>query len=508
MLDLDIFSIKDLDLAAARQLLDRLFEEIKKHNAAYHDGDAPIIADSQYDWLVSLIREIESHFPELITQESPLTQIGFRSSKGLNKILHEAPVLSLANGFEIEDISKFFVRAAKFLQKEGFFELCCELKVDGLSFSARYIDGLLQHVATRGDGEVGEDVTSDMLTIADFPHKIDGAPKILEVRGEVYMEKDEFDKWNKLRTEQGLSTFSNPRNAAAGSLRQIDSDVTASRPLRYFAYSLGNVGDQIADTQSELLLRLQNFGFCVNDIFRVCASLEEVNQFYLEQLQNRDLLKYCVDGLVYKINDLNLQNRLGSIGGRPRHSIAHKFPAILARTRLIEIVNQVGRTGVLTPVACLEPINIGGVQISRATLHNYNEIEKKDIRIGDFVHLQRSGDVIPKICAVDLLSRDEKRSILVKAPSVCPSCDSALEVVNVEIFCSNYFACPQQIYRGICHFVSKSALNIVGLGREHMLTLLPRAAQTATVLAQCPRRRRWSRACRSAARASLGAVPA
>lgn len=471
MLDLDISSIKNLTLEEARKWLEKLLEEIAKHNAAYHDGDAPIISDSQYDWLVSLIREIEGRFPELSSRESPATQVGFTpSSKGLEKIFHEFPVLSLVNGFSIEDISKFFVRAAKFIQKEGFFDLCCELKIDGLSFSARYIDGLLQHVATRGDGLVGEDVTSNMLTIGDFPKTIDDAPKILEVRGEVYIEKDEFDKWNQCRIEQGLSTFSNPRNAAAGSLRRIDSDVTASRPLRYFAYSV--VGDQIADTQSKLLLRLKDFGFCVNDSYKVCCSLKELEHFYLAQLQGRDGLKYCVDGVVYKINDLQLQSRLGSIGGRPRYAIAHKFPAILARTRLIDIVNQVGRTGVLTPVACLEPINIGGVQISRATLHNYKEIEKKDIRVGDFVYLQRSGDVIPKICAVDLSSRDEKVSICTTVPNVCPACGFTLEIINSEIFCSNYFACPQQIYRGICHFVSKSALNIVGLGKENILTLI------------------------------------
>ncbi len=472
--DFASIDIKDIQLSEAKLLIQNLYSEIERHNLAYYDKDSPKISDVEYDWLISLLSQIEEKFPKLRSDTSPLTNVGATpSSRGLPKIVHEVSVLSLANGFDIEDVASFFKRAAKFLQTEFFFEICCELKIDGLSFSARYIDGILQHVATRGDGDVGEDVTENMLTIADFPKTIEGAPQILDVRGEVYIEKDAFDQWNQLRKEENLSLFSNPRNAAAGSLRQLDSRVTASRPLRYFAYSIGRSSTVFAHTQSELLQQLQNFGFCINEHYKVLNSLEDLEKFYLHQLQNRSQLQYCVDGIVYKINDLVTQERLGSVGGRPRHSIAHKFPAILAKTRVQNIIAQVGRTGVLTPVAQLEPVSIGGVQISRATLHNYREIARKDIRVGDIVYLQRSGDVIPKICAVDFESRNNS-SVAMQHPQTCPSCGFSVsfEQKDIAIFCSNNLACPKQIYQGICHFVSKDALDIRGLGRERVNFLL------------------------------------
>jgi DNA ligase (NAD+) len=474
--DFSNIKVKDLSFEEAQDLLEALILEIEKHSAAYYDRDAPQISDSQYDWLVFLTEQVEAKFPSLKDHRSPANKVGFSPSKGLSKIVHKVPVLSLQNGFDIKDVSQFFVRAAKFLQIEGFFELCCELKIDGLSFAAMYLDGILQYVATRGDGSTGEDVTANMLTIADFPQTIKNAPRILEVRGEVYIEKEEFDQWNLLRKEQNLPLFSNPRNAAAGSLRQLDSKMTASRPLRYFAYSIGQISDRIVSTHSELLEKLQDFGFCVNDTYKVLSSLQDVEKFYLYQLASRDHLKYCVDGTVYKINDLLIQDRLGSVGGRPRHSIAHKFPAVLTKTRLQNVVTQVGRTGVLTPVAHLEPVNIGGVQISRATLHNYKEIERKDIRIGDIVYLQRSGDVIPKICAVDFESRDLASSVKISPPQVCPSCGFCVsfEQEAIVMFCPNQLSCPEQIYQGICHFVSKDALNIQGLGKEYVNILLNR----------------------------------
>ncbi len=467
-------NIKDLKLADAKVLLKHLYTEIEEHNFAYYHKDDPKIADSQYDWLIYLLRQLEEKFPLLKSAESPLNKVGASSSKGFAKIVHEAPVLSLSNGFDIEDIDFFFTRAAKFLQTEAFFEICCELKIDGLSFSARYENGELRHVSTRGDGTTGEDVTNNMLTIENFPKTIERAPQILDVRGEVYIEKEEFEIWNLLRKEENLAPFSNPRNAAAGSLRQLDSSMTASRPLKYFAYSIGKSSTTLANTQSELLHKLRNFGFCVNDNYKVLSSLKDLEKFYLEQLQNRDRLAYCVDGVVYKINDLRTQDRLGSVGGRPRHSIAHKFPAILAKTKVNNIVAQVGRTGVLTPVAQLDPVNIGGVQISRATLHNYREIEKKDIRIGDFVYLQRSGDVIPKVCGVDFESRKDQCTSKICLPNVCPSCGfpTSRNKESVAIFCCNHLACAEQIYQGVCHFVSRDALDIKGLGKESVGILL------------------------------------
>ena len=468
-------SVQDLNFEDAKHLLNILALEVEKHNVAYYEQDAPHISDSEYDWLVSLLGQIEAKFPLLKDKQSPLNKVGSPTSKGLSKIVHEVPVLSLQNGFDLKDISQFFRRAANFLQVDGFFEICCELKIDGLSFSAMYLEGVLQYVATRGDGQTGEDVTANMLTIADFPRVLVNAPKVLEVRGEVYIEKEEFDQWNLLRKEQNLPLFSNTRNAAAGSLRQLDSKITATRPLRYFAYSIGKVSHSIVNTQSQLLQTLKDFGFCVNDTYAVFAYLQDLENFYLRQLENRDQLKYCVDGIVYKINDLLIQDRLGSVGGRPRHSIAHKFPAILTKTRLQNVVTQVGRTGVLTPVAHLEPVSIAGVQISRATLHNYKEIERKDIRIGDLVYLQRSGDVIPKICAVDFESRDLSSSIKILPPTVCPSCGFCVsfdQEESIVLFCSNHLACPDQIYQGICHFASKDALNIRGLGKEYVNLLL------------------------------------
>lgn len=477
MRDLNIISESE-----AKKLLKQLAEKIAIYNKAYFEDDAPLVSDAEYDQLFQLNLELETKFPHLILSNSPAKKVGNIVSDKFLKVVHSLPMLSLANAFDMEDVKDFIERIKNFLRLDKFEPIFCEPKIDGLSFSVLYEQGTLKVAATRGDGFVGEDITTNIKTIKNFPHTIIEAPAQLEVRGEIYIDKADFIALNQQQESAGKDKFANPRNAAAGSLRQLDANITASRPLKYFIYSVGSVSETLADTQELLLERLKQFGFMVNEVGKLAKSKEEISSFYDYLKAYRDNLPYEIDGVVYKLNDFAKQQRMGFIARSPRFAIAHKFPAIIGETTLLNITIQVGRTGVLTPVAELEPIAIGGVMVSRATLHNYQEIARKDIRIGDRVFLQRAGDVIPQIIGVDLPKRV---STLVETymPKECPSCGSHLhyDPEAVTIRCDNGLNCPAQNYERICHFVSRDAMDIDGLGKKQVEFLIKKGLITNPV---------------------------
>lgn len=458
----------------SKELLKQLATEIAAHNEAYYKENAPLISDAEYDRLFNLNLELEELFPHLILPNSPSKQVGFTAAKEFAKVAHSIPMLSLGNASSNEDVKDFVSRIKNFLRLDHFPHFLCEPKIDGLSFAATYKNGKFVVGSTRGDGFVGEDITANLRTIKHFPAQISAAPEILEVRGEVYMEKADFAKLNEQQELADKPKFANPRNAAAGSLRQLDPNITAARPLKYFIYATGGNSQKIAGAQDELLKRLKNYGFIVNDIGKLVTTEEELLSFY-EYLKNiRDTLAYEIDGVVYKLNDFALQERMGFIARSPRFAIAHKFPATVGKTRLLGITVQVGRTGVLTPVAELEPISIGGVVVSRATLHNHQEISRKDIRIGDYVYLQRAGDVIPQVTGVDLNNRPKDAEEFM-FPKNCPSCGAHLHNKEEDIIIRcNSLNCPAQEYQRIYHFVSRDALDIDGLGRKQVEFLMQR----------------------------------
>jgi len=461
-----------------------LKSKIAEHDASYHGLDSPTISDFEYDSLRQELEKYRSTFPQFFVNEKE--KVGAKALDAFSKVRHKKPMLSLANGFSLEDISDFSDRIHRFLglnKKEettDFFnfstnsklDFFCETKIDGLSFSARYQNGKLMQAATRGDGEEGEDVTQNVKTLQDFPHdlSIKNPPKIFEVRGEIYMSKKDFEDLNLRQEEQGAKIFANPRNAAAGSLRQLDPKITASRKLSYFAYGVGEFSDDfICNSQGELHQKLSEFGFKTEPHSKICSNIAEIMALYGEIADSRYLFDYDTDGMVYKVNQFSLQERLGFVARSPRWAIAHKFAAEKGKTKIEDIVIQVGRTGALTPVAVLTPVNIGGVVVSRATLHNQDEISRKDIRIGDLVLVQRAGDVIPQVLEVDL---EKRKGDLVKFsfPKNCPICDS--EVIKVEedvvLRCSNGLSCPAQLKETLKHFVSKDAFDITGLGKKQI----------------------------------------
>ena len=443
--------------------------EIAKHDLAYHTLDAPIISDAKYD---ELRRELEKYceeFPEFFAEDDD--SVGGKTLEIFSKVKHSKPMLSLANGFSGEDIKDFILRVNRFLGEE-ILDFFCETKIDGLSFSARFENGKFLRAATRGDGFFGEDVTENLKTIFGFPQELRGEnlPKIFEIRGEIYMSKEDFAALNSRQEEQGEKIFANPRNAAAGSLRQLDSSVTASRKLSYFVYSLGEVSPNFfCNSQAELHQKLQAFGFQTEPHSKLCHSIDEILELYQKIADYRYELSYDIDGMVYKVNEFALQERLGFVARSPRFAIAHKFPAEKAKTEIENILIQIGRTGALTPVAILKPVNIGGVVVSRATLHNQDEIARKDARIGDVVVIQRAGDVIPQVLEVDLSKRkfDAKNFIF---PKNCPVCGS--EIVkneeDVVLRCSGGLSCEAQLKETLKHFVSKDAFDIVGLGKKQI----------------------------------------
>ena len=473
-------SVDDLTLEEAQAELARLAADLAMANVAYHRDDAPTISDADYDALKARNLALELRFPELKREDSPTEAVGSAPSEAFGKVRHEIRMLSLGNAFADDDIIEFEARIRKYLGHSGDLAFTAEPKIDGLSLSLRYEDGMLVRAATRGDGETGEDVTANARTIDDIPHRLTDAPAVLEVRGEVYMSHADFETLNIRQAERGGKTFANPRNAAAGSLRQLDSAITASRPLRFFAYAWGEVSEPLANTQSGVMERFAAMGFVVNPFTRRCHGVVEMLAQYRGIEQQRATLGYDIDGVVYKVDDLALQRRLGFRAATPRWAIAHKFPAQLAWTRLDGIDIQVGRTGALSPVARLQPVTVGGVVVQNATLHNEDYIAGrdskgeeirggKDIRIGDWVQVYRAGDVIPKIADVDLTKRPEDAEPF-RYPDHCPQCGSPAirEDGDAVRRCTGGLICPAQAVERLKHFVSRNAFDIEGLGAKQV----------------------------------------
>ncbi|RPE71481.1 DNA ligase (NAD+) [Pacificibacter maritimus] len=448
-------------------------------NRAYYLGDAAM-TDGEFDALKQRNAKIESRFPHLKRDDSPSEQIGATPDGGFGKITHAVRMLSLSNAFDDEDVQEFDASIVKFLGVKSDISYTAEPKIDGLSLSLRYENGTLIHAATRGDGAIGENVTENAKTIEDIPHQIENAPEILEVRGEVYMSHADFAALNARQTERGGKIFSNPRNAAAGSLRQLDASITKSRPLKFFAYAWGELSMPLADTQLGAIEALVQFGFSINPLTKLCATPQELVAHYNDIEKQRATLGYDIDGVVYKVNDLALQSRLGFRSTTPRWAIAHKFPAELAWTQLEGIDIQVGRTGALSPVARLSPVTVGGVVVSNATLHNQDYIEGrdskggeirdgKDIRIGDWVQVYRAGDVIPKIADVDVSKRDGTQTKF-QFPTECPECgcEAIREDGDAVHRCTGGMTCPAQAIEKLKHFVSRGAFDIDGLGAKQV----------------------------------------
>ncbi len=453
-------AIKDLEFIA---------KEMAKADIAYYQNDDPYLTDAQYDFLKLKNELLEKKFPHLIREDSPSKKIGAPIKSDFSKIEHKVPMLSLGDIFSEEELIDFVKSVQRFLNTDSDIEMTSEPKMDGLSFSARYENGILVKGATRGDGTTGEDITQNLKTIKNLPHFINAPdfPDIMEVRGEVYMSKDDFFALNKKQISQNKKTFANPRNAAAGSLRQLDADITKGRNLSLIVYTWGEVSDINWKTQSEFLQKVEKWGFPVNPYNKLCHNLQDVIKSYEILLQTRADLPYDIDGIVYKVNSLNLQQRLGYLTRTPRFAIAHKFPAEKAITKINNIRIQVGRTGALTPVADLEPINVGGVMVSHATLHNEDEIKRKDIRIGDYVQIQRAGDVIPQVLSV--VSEKRKHNLQeFEFPHICPECGAHAIKEDDEAIrrCTGGLSCPAQAMERIKHFVSRDAFNIEGLGSK------------------------------------------
>ena len=452
--------------------IEELIIEINKHNIAYYNKDAPLITDAEYDQLFHRLKNLEEAYPKYAFSDSPTQKIGSKPLDFFTKHEHKTPMLSLGNAFSQQDVQDFMDRVLRFLKHDEPLEYYLEPKIDGVSISLTYENGKLVSASTRGDGREGENVTDNIKTIKSIPTQIQNAPEFIEIRGEIFIEKGDFAKLNEQQKQNNLQVFANARNFASGSLKQLDSRVTAARPLKYFMYSAVSSDTPIAATQEEVIKKLKEFGFVVNDLGKLAQNIDGIIEFYEHVLEIRDDLSYEIDGMVYKINDIKLWDQLGFVGRSPRFAIAHKFPAIVAETRLNDITMQVSRLGTLTPVAELEPINIAGVTVSRASLHNLQDIIRKDIRIGDYVRLQRAGDVIPQIISVNL----QKRAAGVeefKIPNTCPSCDSQVHFNpdEVNIRCYNV-KCPMQRYGAIEHMVSKAALNIDGLGKQQVQFLI------------------------------------
>lgn len=465
---LDDKAVDNLTKAEAAQELARLAKEIAKHDEAYHTQDSPIISDAEYDQMRQRNEAIEARFPELVRDDSPSHKVGSHISEKFEKIEHDVPMLSLSNAFSDEDMSDFDARVKRFLniKQDETITYFAEPKIDGLSCALVYENGTLKQAATRGDGQTGEDITVNVRTIEDVPHQLAGEfPQRLEVRGEIFMRKSDFLKLNEAREAAGENLFANPRNAAAGSVRQLDSSITAKRPLKFLAYGYGALSERPFESQSSFRDCLEQWGFSLNEPSQKCESLEDIENYYRDLEVKRPDLDHDIDGIVYKVDDITLQERLGFVSRAPRWAIARKFPAEKAITKLQDIIIQVGRTGALTPVAVLEPVNVGGVMVSRASLHNQDEIERKDVRIGDFVELQRAGDVIPQILR-PLLEKRKGDAPAFIFPDHCPICGS--EAIREEdeavTRCTGGLVCEAQAVERLKHFVSKYALDIDGLG--------------------------------------------
>ena len=453
--------------AEAANRLMRLARDIGRHDKLYHDRDAPEIPDSDYDALVRENRALEEQYPHLVRADSPSRRLGAAPTTSLAKVAHAKPMLSLDNAFSPEEVAEFVARVRRFLSLPADAEvaLTAEPKIDGLSCSLRYESGRLVLAATRGDGSVGEDVTANVRTIADIPQSVTGAPQVLEVRGEVYMAKADFADLNERQQAGGGKIFANPRNAAAGSLRQKDPAVTAARPLRFLAHGWGAVSEPLGHAQGEAMARLAALGFPVTALLRSVDSLEAMFVQYRAIEQARADLPFDIDGVVYKVDRLDWQERLGQVARAPRWALAHKFPAEQAETTLEAIDIQVGRTGKLTPVGRLKPVGVGGVIVQNVTLHNRDEIGRLGLRIGDRLRIQRAGDVIPQV--VENLTRDDPRAAF-EFPDHCPECKSeaVAEEGEVDVRCTGGLICPAQRFERLKHFASRGAMDIDGLGEK------------------------------------------
>ena len=464
----------NIDEPTAANRLMRLAKLIAHHNRLYHADDAPEISDAEYDALVRENNELEAAFPHLIRPDSPNALVGAAvAGSPLAKVTHERRMYSLDNAFADDDVAEFAARVRRFLNlpEDAPLPMTAEDKIDGLSLSLRYEDGVLVRAATRGDGQVGEDVTANARTIADIPQSLTGAPAIFEVRGEVYMAKSDFAALNAAQEASGGKIFANPRNAAAGSLRQKDAEITRARPLRFLAHGWGEASKVPATGQYAMMRTIADWGFPVSEHLARLESVEALLAHYRAIERLRADLPYDIDGVVYKVDDLALQERLGFVSKAPRWAIAHKFPAEKAETTVEAIDIQVGRTGKLTPVGRLKPVTVGGVTVSNVTLHNRDEIARLGIRVGDRVRVQRAGDVIPQV--VENLTRDEARAAFT-FPETCPECGSEAVAAEgeVDVRCTGGLICPAQRFQRLVHFVSRGALDIEGLGEKSIAEFL------------------------------------
>ncbi|MCH9754232.1 MAG: NAD-dependent DNA ligase LigA [Alphaproteobacteria bacterium] len=465
-------NVSELNNDEAQKELEYLANIIKEYNDKYYIEDNPAVTDAEYDKLFARNLDIEEKFPKFKRSDSPSEKVGSIVPEASKTVKHLTPMLSLSNCHTVEDLKKFISKVARFLADDRMPEFICEPKIDGASLNLFYLNGVLKHAATRGNGFEGEDITENVKQISGIPTKIDTTIEKIEFRGEVFITKEEFEIINKSREREGQPLFANPRNAAAGSLRHLDPSITKSRNLKYFVYGVSEENMEFASTQEELLKKMGELGFRVNKEFTKASSVEEIEKFYNSIYEGRASIPYDIDGVVYKVNDFALQKRLGFVSRSPRFAIAHKFPADQAKTILEYIDVQVGRTGAITPVAHLKPVNVGGVIVKRASLHNQDEIRRKDVRVGDTIIIERAGDVIPYVVKVDKELRPKNAKIF-EFPKECPMCGSELKKDPDEaIFrCIGGLKCESQIMQRIEHFVSKNALDIDGLGSKQVIFL-------------------------------------
>ena len=455
--------------------LKRLAEQIEYHNNLYYNNDSPEISDAEYDNLRIKNMELEKQFPNLVLPNSPSKKVGAELNSSFKKVQHFVPMLSLGNTFTKQDVENYINKTKRFLQidSNSNLEFLAEPKIDGLSATLIYKNGKLVLGATRGDGKQGENITENIKSIKEIPHYLVGKyPREIEIRGEIYMSNSEFEKLNSIRVAQSLPVFANPRNAAAGSVRQLDSQITASRKLGFFAYNWGFASENIGGTLVEVRDLIKSLGFNLNHPVELCSNLDQMLNFYNKIYENRANLDFDIDGIVYKLNDISYYERLGSTDHSPRYAISHKFPPELGITKLKDVKFQVGRTGAITPVAELTPVTIGGVRIKRASLHNKDEIKRLGLVIGDTVSLKRAGDVIPQIVNYNPKLRPIKYKNII-FPENCPSCNTPLkyEEDDTIIRCFNHSNCKEQIIGQLIHFVSRNAFNIDGLGEKQIIEL-------------------------------------